>query len=321
MEPKISVIIPNYNHAQFLEKRINSVLCQTITEIEIIILDDGSTDHSKHIIMGSALKDNRIRYIFNDANSGNPFIQWKKGILEANANLIWIAESDDYAEPCFLEELLKMYNSEKGISVAYCQSNFVNEKDDVIGNHIQNLKILNPILWDSNFCCEGNRILSEFMPIINIIPNASAAIFAKEKAMSIDWNSLIYFNLAGDRFFWIHMIKNSKVAFVFKSLNYFRFTEKSVRNQNYGTIGYLKEIRVILKTISSLVPVSAKTRKSSLRQWLMHLKNFVKQHKNNPIALVSGFFLFLRMLICWYPGGIALNDKRVDEKNEVNARL
>jgi glycosyltransferase involved in cell wall biosynthesis len=316
MKPKISVIIPNYNHAQFLAKRIESVIFQTITDIEILIFDDCSTDQSREIIMNYAFSDQRIRFFFNDTNSGNPFIQWKKGISEAKADLVWIAESDDYAEPNLLEELLKMYTSDQGISVAYCQSNFVNERDVVIGNHIGNLEKLDSTLWRSNFCCNGNRILSEFMPIINIIPNASAVIFEKKVALSLDWNTLVSFNLAGDRYFWVHMIKNRKVSFVSDSLNYFRFTEKSVRNKNYGTIGYLKEIVVILKEINALVPVSSETRKRSLRQWLLHFKKIAKHNKSNPKALFKGLFLLLYLLACWYPYKMVLCNKFASRKTK-----
>jgi glycosyltransferase involved in cell wall biosynthesis len=306
MEPIVSVIIPNYNHARFLVERIESVINQTMAEIELIILDDASTDQSREIISNYARKDKRIRFFFNAKNTGNPFLQWKKGIFEAKADIIWIAESDDYAEPCFLEELLKMYNSEQAVSVAYCQSNFVNETGDIIGNHSKNLKDLHPTLWEKDFCINGKDVLSEYFPIINIIPNASAVIFSKEKALSVDWERLMKFKLAGDRFFWIHMIKNSKIAFLSQSMNYFRFSANSVRNQNYGTLGYLKEIQAILKNISTEVQVSTKTRKRSLRQWLMHLKKCVKQNKSNPKTLFLVFFLFIKMLFCWYPGRIAL---------------
>ena len=79
--PKVTVIIPNYNHAKFLPKRIESVLGQTYRDLEIIFLDDASTDNSLEIYERYA-GDTRLRAIFNASNSGSPFKQWQKGLAE-----------------------------------------------------------------------------------------------------------------------------------------------------------------------------------------------------------------------------------------------
>ena len=88
--PKVSVIIPNYNHAQFLEQRIQSVLDQTYQDFEIIYLDDASTDNSNEVFAKFA-NNSRIRAIYNQTNSGSPFKQWNKGIRLAQGEYVWIA--------------------------------------------------------------------------------------------------------------------------------------------------------------------------------------------------------------------------------------
>ena len=80
MCPLVSVVIPNYNHATYLAKRIDSVLQQLIANIEIIILDDCSSDNSREIIEYYGSLDKRIIVYFNNKNSGSVFKQWKKGI-------------------------------------------------------------------------------------------------------------------------------------------------------------------------------------------------------------------------------------------------
>ena len=79
-KPLVSIIIPNYNHADYLEERITSILNQTYTNYEIIILDDKSTDNSIEII--NKFRDNSHinNIIINEKNSGSPFKQWFKGI-------------------------------------------------------------------------------------------------------------------------------------------------------------------------------------------------------------------------------------------------
>ena len=78
--PLVSIIIPNYNHADYLEERIRSIFNQTYTNYEIIILDDRSTDNSIEII--NKFRDNShiSNIIINEENSGSPFKQWFKGI-------------------------------------------------------------------------------------------------------------------------------------------------------------------------------------------------------------------------------------------------
>ena len=75
---KVSVIVPNYNYAKYLKKRIKSILRQTYPIYEFIILDDCSTDDSDKIISES-IKGTKIKYIKNEKNSGKAILQWKKG--------------------------------------------------------------------------------------------------------------------------------------------------------------------------------------------------------------------------------------------------
>lgn len=296
MKPEVSVIIPNYNHSRFLSSRIESIINQTYKNIEIIILDDCSTDNSQEIIYKYAAIDNRIRYFFNNVNSGSTFIQWKKGIDETKGDFIWIAESDDYAELTFLEDLIISIKRDHQNTVAYCQSNFINENGDLIGNHGDNLKHLNPTLWESDFCIDGNDAISHYMSIINIIPNASAAIFSRSKAMQINWESLIKYRLAGDRFFWINMFFNSRISFVAKNSNYFRFSNNTVRSSNAHTINYLREIKQVYSLACSLVPVMNKTKKQAIGQWLIHFNRHLKFQKYSPISLFQGLFILVQIL-------------------------
>src|SRR4029077_11316800 len=103
--PKVSVVVPTYNHSRFLRKRINSVLQQTFQDFEVILLDDCSTDDSRSIL-SSYTGDPRVRNEFNDVNSGSTFKQWNKGVRLARGEYVWISESDDYAAPRFLERLV-----------------------------------------------------------------------------------------------------------------------------------------------------------------------------------------------------------------------
>ena len=93
-KPLVSVIIATYNRAEYIEKAIASVLSQTYEEIEIIIVDDGSTDNTKELLKEYTETTNKVRYIYQE-NAGC----WKardKGIENANGKYIAILDSDDY---------------------------------------------------------------------------------------------------------------------------------------------------------------------------------------------------------------------------------
>ena len=76
--PKVSVIVPNYNHAAFLGLRIDSILEQTYRDFELLILDDASTDDSREVIARYA-RDPRVTIECNQTNAGSPYLQWRKG--------------------------------------------------------------------------------------------------------------------------------------------------------------------------------------------------------------------------------------------------
>ena len=96
--PAVSVIVPNYNHARFLRRRIDTILGQTFLDFELILLDDCSTDNSRDILTAYA-DDSRVRIEFNATNSGSTFKQWNKGVRLGKGKYVRIAESDDYADP------------------------------------------------------------------------------------------------------------------------------------------------------------------------------------------------------------------------------
>ena len=101
--PKISVIISAYNTEQYLRECLDSVINQTLKDIEIIIVDDGSTDNSPAICDEYAAKDNRIKVIHKE-NSGLGQSN-NIGMVYATAQYIGFVESDDWAEPDMFENL------------------------------------------------------------------------------------------------------------------------------------------------------------------------------------------------------------------------
>ena len=113
--PKVSVIIPTYNRANFIEESIRTVLNQTYGDFELIVVDDGSTDNTAAVV--GAVKDKRIRYIVR-ANGG-PSAARNTGIAAATGELLTFLDSDDWMLPHNLSTLVGLLDEQPGADVAY----------------------------------------------------------------------------------------------------------------------------------------------------------------------------------------------------------
>jgi glycosyltransferase involved in cell wall biosynthesis len=178
--PLISIIIPNYNHFNYLVQRLESVFNQTYTNFEVILLDDCSTDNSRAILLEYATNPKVSHCVFNEINSGNTFVQWNKGLSLAKGEYIWVAETDDFCELNFLEELIKPLIADKDIVLSYCQSNRVDENGVVTGTWLNHTEDLDVELFTTDFCMEGNEFVERFLIYKNVIPNASAVLIRQE---------------------------------------------------------------------------------------------------------------------------------------------
>ena len=237
----VSIIIPNFNHSQFLTQRIESVLKQTYKDFECIILDDASTDNSQQIILEYAAKDSRISYHFSVINSGSPFTQWNRGIQLANNELVWIAESDDYCQPNLLEELVISHKNNTTICLSYCQSNKVNINGVIIGSFIDQTKFLDDQLFKNDFTINGEQFVNKFLIKENVIPNASAVLFKKSIYLKIG-GADEKFKTNSDWLVWLKMSMIGNIGFVASHNNMFRFHDGSViAKHSASTLTYYKE--------------------------------------------------------------------------------
>jgi glycosyltransferase involved in cell wall biosynthesis len=213
---KISVIVPNYNHEKFLTERLDSILGQTYSDIEVIILDDCSTDGSKKIIEQYRGHQKVKHVVYNEANSGSTFKQWKKGIELAQGEYIWIAESDDIAKSTFLEELIHDIQSEENIMLAFSQST-TDPKEFSVARSDYPVNVYT-----------GLTFINQYMLTNPAIVNASAVIFKKSAVDPYILTEITQYKYAGDWLFWNHLLSKGKVIWNHKRLNFFRRHAASV---------------------------------------------------------------------------------------------
>lgn len=272
---RFSIIIPNYNHAKYLNRRIDSILEQSYTDFEVIILDDHSTDSSKIII--EEYDDKRItNKVYNIENSGSPFKQWKKGLELAKYDYVWIAESDDWADENFLKEAYQILHNNQNINLYYTNSQLVSEDEKNLKSSIKKYtEELDPFLWDTNHLLNGKRYVEDYLFHKNFIINASAVVFKKSSIIkSID--KIINFKTSGDWLFWAMILQEGDVYYNEKKLNYFRHSAQTTRN--YNTLEK-KQLRILEKSkvqenILGLLDASEEkkltTKQNLIKEWAMH---------------------------------------------------
>ena len=123
--PTISVIVPIFNAEKYLPRCLESILNQTFKDIEIICVNDGSTDKSLKIIKKYARRDNRIKII--DKANGGVINARITGYNEASGEYIGWVDSDDFIESKMYEKMIKSANKRKA-DVVYCDYNFYPDK-------------------------------------------------------------------------------------------------------------------------------------------------------------------------------------------------
>lgn len=131
--PKVSIVVPIYNTAKYLKKCIDSILNQAYENLEIILVDDGSTDESGRIADDFAKLDKRVKVI-HQKNAGQSAAR-NTGIKKATGEFISFVDSDDEIKKDFVKTLLGLYSDD--ISIAVCGHQYRRVKEDSSKNLYQ----------------------------------------------------------------------------------------------------------------------------------------------------------------------------------------
>ncbi len=153
-QPLVTIGIINYNRINYLEDCVRSYLHQSYGNLEIILIDDGSTDGSVERLKELEKNNENIRCIYHEKNSGGPSRGIQEVIREAKGKYFqWIA-SDDYAEINAIEKLAD-YLEKTDNDYVYCNFNVVNGKNAVISHWIYTVPTLNEMVYRIFTRCSG----------------------------------------------------------------------------------------------------------------------------------------------------------------------
>lgn len=294
----VSVIVPNYNHSLYLRERIDSVLNQTYRDFEVIILDDCSTDNSSDIIESYRSHTKIGQIIFNEHNSGSTFIQWKRGLELAQGEWIWIAESDDWCVPHFLERMVGFIDNHPELGLCYSNSKLVDSDNNEIYTHFWS-DLLNAKDFSLDYVREKQMEFADHLIFQNNILNASAVVVRKE-VLKKYINQIEQFRMYGDWLIWSQIAMECKIGFVAEKLNYFRTHNNNVRTKLKERYQLQEQLQLfkIFEALINKLPLSKRKKLNSFnKKRISRVKDalFVYSIKNRDISILKRYFFRVLM--------------------------
>lgn len=250
--PLVSVIVPNYNYARYLPARIDSILDQTFTDFELILLDDLSTDDSLSVFDVYRTNEHVSHIVVNEKNSGTPFKQWMKGISLARGKYVWIAEADDMAEPDFLQRCVSLAERYEDFSFCYVGSLLIDSIGDLIRGKDVNKWGSREKKGESYF--DGKSFAIHNLYWRNYVLNASGVLFRREYALKLEDSGFMDMRYCGDWLFWFLMSMQGGVGEIYSNLNYFRQHTAKVTVSSAVSGGGVREGFYVVQRMEQVLP-------------------------------------------------------------------
>ncbi len=292
-KPLVSVLIPNYNHGIYLRERIDSVLNQDYENFEVIILDDCSYDNSREIIAQYSGCEHVREIIFNGKNSGNTFIQWNRGVQKSLGKYIWIAESDDSAEPSFISTLVEQLENNPKAVLAYSYSKVIDQASHVIFEDNSASDKENMVKT-----YDGHRYIEYFMLSDNTIYNASMVIFRRDIYDKINPKYKLH-RCCGDWLFWTCACEQGDVIEVRKPLNHFRQHWNKVTTKSMTDGSAYEDLGGMLTDMVKELHMSTNKMRSMRVRW--HRRIMGNYNIEDKQSLIDRFPLIFKKHTLDYP--------------------
>lgn len=272
--PRVSVILPNYNHAPYLPERIRSIVDQTYDNLEIIILDDKSSDNSQEVIRATVAELGiEAQLVFNKVSSGNVFAQWEKGLSLATGDLIWICESDDFCEPDFLERLVPTF-ADQSVNIAFGRI----QLSDAEGSFMEGLdgyrEGAEEGIWSETLTRPAAQWFDNAFGVNNVIANVGGSLFRRMDLPQAVWDQARTYKICGDWYLYIQIAGAGQITFEPQAVAYFRQHDTNTSASNFHRRYYYDENMAILRELVRNWGIRAETRKKFLGKVAAQYRHF-----------------------------------------------
>ena len=228
---KVSIIIPAYNAAAFINTALLSILSQTHQNFECIVIDDGSTDNTCDLI--EKFKDPRLTLI-KQKNSGGPASPRNVGLKNATGKYIFLFDADDVMHPLKLEKSIAALEMYENADFLFTNFSSINEHGLLLKeNYLQEYEILWNIVTTSvnDHCFIASQQLYNALIFVNFI-GTSSVVLRKSALSTLDLFDESLRN-SDDRLFWSCFAKHHNAVFLNTYLHSYRLQPNSITSQDF----------------------------------------------------------------------------------------
>lgn len=244
----VSVVVASYNHAEYLEQRMDSLINQTYQDIEILVIDDCSTDRSVEVLRKYETHP-KVRLIIREKNAGWVALS-NQGVAISSGEFIIFANCDDSCEPKMIERLVKALHENPSAGISFCRSSMIDEDGKLIGDDFLGREKTFKIRCNTDVLLNQNE-MSRFLLHSCVIPNLSAALFRRESYKTAGGLTSAY-RVCSDWALFFKVVENYDVAYASQPLNEFRQHKTTIRSSTKERILYEEIIGLLLTKISLL---------------------------------------------------------------------
>lgn len=277
----VTVLVPNYNYERYLADRLDTVFGQTYPVLEVIVMDDASTDQSVDVIESIRTSRRRdIKLVVNETNSGSAFAQWRKGLSQSRGEYVWIAEADDVADPELLQKLITQMERTNA-DLGFCDSWQMDTDGNRIGDSYRPyLNEIEPGAFDQSFDMDGIEFLRRFLAVKNVILNVSGVVFrrkALQAALDTVGAELDTFRVAGDWRLYAEICKaGGRVVYEIGALNGHRRHATSITHSLKAAkhLGEIEQMHVWAQKGLALSPITKEKQEAHREASKAHLDAF-----------------------------------------------
>ena len=301
----VSVVVASYNHAEYLEQRMDSLINQTYQDIEILVIDDCSTDRSVEVLR-KYRRHPKVRLIIREKNAGWVAVS-SQGVAMSSGEFIIFANCDDSCAPQMIERLVNAMYKHPSAGISFCRSFMIDEDGKLIGDDFLGREKTFKIR--SNTDALLNQIeMNRFLLHSCVIPNLSAALFRKESYKAAGGLTSAY-RVCSDWALFFKVVENYDVAYIAQPLNEFRQHKTTIRSSTKKQILYEEIIGLLLRQIALLDLTFVERMKYRLRVmfiWSVHILG-------PSFGGILSFFYLLRVVwrldhvaIVYFPAAISV---------------
>jgi glycosyltransferase involved in cell wall biosynthesis len=233
MNPLVSIVFTSYNHKKYLKQSLDSIITQTYKNVELIIVDDCSTDGSQEILKEYAHFEH-VQLNLLEKNTGGYVKASNYGAKMAKGELLLFAQCDDFCEPRQIELLVQALLEHPDAGVAYSRSYLVDKDGVVFADDFKGREKAFREKCSRDVLISGREMRS-FLSYSCVIPNLSAAMIRRSLYVESGGLSDKYL-VAADWAFWLELSEVTNFYYLTQPLNYFRQHSTTIRSSIKATI-------------------------------------------------------------------------------------